>query len=92
MGQMKMTRDRQIQLAQLVMGLESGSQTKAKMKCTHESQREKKVVFVWHLAPCVIVDFAVSLIVGELECSSVTGLQCTFMDVVHRLLGKCHKH
>lgn len=41
LGQMKMTRDRQIQLAQPVMGLERGSQAKAKMKCTQESRREK---------------------------------------------------
>lgn len=65
-----MTRDKQIHVAQPLMGLESGSHAKAKMKHTHESLREKKVISVWHLAPCVIVD-VVSLIVGELECSSV---------------------
>lgn len=64
---MEISRDKQIHVAQ---PLESGSQAKAKMKYTHESLRENKVISVWHIAPCVIVD-VVSLIVGELECSSV---------------------
>lgn len=36
--------------------------------------KTKNVISLWHLAPCMIVDIIVSLIVGELECSSVTEL------------------
>lgn len=70
MCQRKMTRDKQIHVVQPLMGLENGSQAKAKMKYPHESLREKKGISIRHVAPCVIVD-VVSLIVGELECCSV---------------------